>query len=232
MTEPLESSIQDVKQNLSRLLDIPINALRLEIDGDELIDEDTLDLVGCVEDGNMEIKMTILLPLVEQEKHDKPKNDKKKEKMENSEEQEESFYDFLANQPLNRRPKLIYEPEPKLIEKDDKKSAMNRYKKKNQYHVVDCPLLDGSVKQVKVEIDHMFGQKPLLGIFRQKLTKKEYHHAASQTTKAVTVNPKDAKTLISRHIQTRPEIDKEEQTSSEKCTQVARHEKGGGGQAV
>ena len=78
----------------------------------------------------------------------------------------------------------------------------------------------------------MFGQKPLLGIFRQKLTKKEYHHAASQTTKAVTVNPKDAKTLISRHIQTRPEIDKEEQTSSEKCTQVARHEKGGGGQAV
>ena len=223
MTERLDGSIQDVKQSLSRLLDIPTNALRLEIDGDELIDEDSLDQVGCVEDGNMEIKMTILLPLVEQEKHEKPKNDKKKENMETTtEKKEESFDDFLANQPFNRRPKLIYEPEPKLIEKDDKKSAMNRYKKKNQYHIVDCPLLDGSVKQVKVEIDHMFGQKPFLGGFKHKLTKKEYHHASSQTTKAVTANPKDAKTLISRHIQTRPEIDKEEQTSSEKCTQVPR----------
>ena len=33
---------------------------------------------------------------------------------------------------------------------------------------------------------------------------------------------KDTKLLVSRHIQTRPEVDKEEQTSSEKGTQVPR----------
>merc|ERR1712155_145363 len=99
---------------------------------------------------------------------------------------------------------------------------MNRYKKKNLYHIVPCPLDDGTIKEVKVEIDHMFGEKQFLGGFRHKLTLKEYHHASSQTTKASSKVQKDAKMLVSRHIQTRPELDKEEQTCSEAGTQVAR----------
>ena len=225
LTESLSSCIKDVKLNLSRLLNTPVTAIRLELEDDELVDEDTLEEVGCLEDGNTEMKMTIFLPLGDTEvkefteRQGLPKSDNKKGQ---AEAETESFDSFLQNQPLNRRPKLIYEPEPDLVEKDEKKSAMNRYKKKNQYHIVECELADGTIKEVKVEIDHMFGKKPFLGGFRHKLTKKEYHHAFSQTAKAVTGEAKEAKMLISRHIQTRPEMDKEEQTSSEKATQVPR----------
>ena len=73
---------------------------------------------------------------------------------------------------------------------------MNRYKKKNQYHLVECELSDGSKKEVKLEIDHMFGKKPFLGGFRHKLTKKEYHHASSQTAKQSPTDAKEAKMLI------------------------------------
>ena len=53
---------------------------------------------------------------------------------------EEPFDVFVASQPLNRRPKLVYEPSVDLVDKDETKSSMNRYKKKNQYHLVECPL--------------------------------------------------------------------------------------------
>ena len=42
LTEPLTSSILEVKQNLSRLLNSPVNSLKLEMDHDELINEDFL----------------------------------------------------------------------------------------------------------------------------------------------------------------------------------------------
>ena len=194
LTEPLTRSVNDVKQKLSRLFNTTGTNLRLDIEGDELIDEETLEQVGCLKDSNMEINMTLLLPLTSQDSIEKIGNDRKKpdkkKKIDENVPKPETFDSFLANQPLNRRPKLIYEPEPALVEKDDKASAMNRYKKKNQYHIVDCPLLDGSVKQVKVEIDHMFGEKPFLGGFKHKITKKEYHHATSQTSKASSTDVK------------------------------------------
>ena len=223
LEESLSSSVKDVKQNLCRLLNTPVPAMRLEVEEDELIDEDTLEQLGAVVGGEMEIKMTILIPFTEEETASEfLPEDLSEEKEKTKMEENESFDSFLSNQPLNRRPKLVYEPEPELVSKDEKKSAMNRYKKKNLYHIVPCPLEDGTVKEVKVEIDHMFGEKQFLGGFRHKLTLKEYHHASSQTTKASSKVQKDAKMLVSRHIQTRPELDKEEQTCSEAGTQVAR----------
>ena len=162
----VRSTVKDVKQDLSRLLNTSVTALRLEIDEDELVDEDTLAQVGCVEDGDMEIKMTMFLDLGDPAKSAemdkmKERNNKNrpmgvKKKPEQCDKEVDSFDSFLASQPLNRRPKLVYEPEPNLLTKDEKKSAMNRYKKKNQYHLVECELPDGSKREVKVEIDHMF----------------------------------------------------------------------------
>ena len=215
--------MKDVKQNLCRLLNTPVQAMRLEVEDDELIDEDTLEQLGAVLGGEMEMTMTILIPFLEDDAATGfLPEDFSEDKEKNKNEENESFDSFLSAQPLNRRPKLVYEPEPELVSKDEKKSAMTRYKKKNLYHIVPCPLDDGTIKEVKVEVDHMFGEKQFLGGFRNKLTLKEYHHAASQTTKASSKVQKDAKMLVSRHIQTRPELDKEEQTCSEAGTQVAR----------
>ena len=38
------SSVKDVKQDLSRLLNTSVTALRLEIDEDELVDEDAAEI--------------------------------------------------------------------------------------------------------------------------------------------------------------------------------------------
>ena len=84
LTESLSSCIKDVKLNLSRLLNTPVTAIRLELEDDELVDEDTLEQVGCVEDGNTEMKMTIFLPLGDTEvkefteRQGLPKSDNKK----------------------------------------------------------------------------------------------------------------------------------------------------------
>ena len=223
LEEPLSSSVKDVKQNLCRLLNTPVQAMRLEVEDDELIDEDTLEQLGAMVGGEMEIRMTILVPFTDDDAATGFSQEATIEEQDKKRiEENESFDSFLSNQPLNRRPKLVYEPEPELVSKDEKKSAMNRYKKKNLYHIVPCPLDDGTIKEVKVEIDHMFGEKQFLGGFRNKLTLKEYHHASCQTTKASSKVQKDSKMLVSRHIQTRPELDKEEQTCSEAGTQVAR----------
>ena len=209
LTKTVESTVKDVKQDLSRLLNTTVTALRLEIDEDELVDEDTLTQVGCVEGGDIEIKMTMFLDLgdtatksaeLDKLKERNNKNSTRamgvKKKPEQHDKEVETFDSFLASQPLNRRPKLIYEPEPKLLTKDEKKSAMNRYKKKNQYHLVECEKPDGSKREVKVEIDHMFGKKPFLGGFRHKLTSKEYHHASSQTSIQSSSDTKETKTMI------------------------------------
>lgn len=217
LTEPLESSVKEVKQNLSRLLNTPVSTLKLEMDDDELIDEDILEQLGAVSDGTIEIKLTILVPLAEKQRNTMVKTVEKK-----TGDSDEPFDVFLANQPLNRRPKLVYEPSVDLVEKDESKSSMTRYKKKNQYHIVECELNDGTMKEVKVEIDHVFGEKPFLGGYRHKINKKEYHNAASQTTTATAKTQKDSKVMVTRQIQTRPEEDKEEQTTSDKATQMQR----------
>ena len=200
LTEPMESSVMEIKQNLSRLLNTPVNSLKLEMEEDELINEDILEQLGAVIDGTMEIKLTILLAAQERDKSTAAQTvdtQKDKKKVVDTD-GDEPFDVFLARQPLNRRPKLVYEPSLDLVEKDDSKSSMARYKKKNQYHLVECVTSEGEVKQVKVEIDHMFGEKPFLGGFRHKVTKKEYHNAASQTTIATTKTQKDAKVMVTR----------------------------------
>ena len=63
LEEPLSISVKDVKQNLCRLLNTPVQAMRLEVEDDELIDEDTLEQLGALVGGEMEIKMSIDLGL-------------------------------------------------------------------------------------------------------------------------------------------------------------------------
>lgn len=220
LTQALASSVMEIKQNLSRLLNTPVNSLKLEVDDDELIDEDTLIQLGAVDDGTMEIKLTILVPAAERNATEQLTHKDKHKKQ--SAEVEEPFDIFLAKQPLNRRPKLVYEPSLDLLDKDESKSSMARYKKKNQYHIVECITSEGTVKQVKVEIDHMFGEKPFLGGFTHKVSKKEYHNATSQTVAATTRTQKERKVVVTRQVQTRPEVDKEEQTISDKATQMPR----------
>ena len=179
LTEPLDISVMEIKHNLSRLLNTPVHSLKLEMDDDELIDEDVLEQLGAVSDGTMEIKLTILITATDSNAAaaaQAVESLKDKDKTVVSE-ADEPFDMFLAKQPMNRRPKLVYEPSLELVDKDEGKSSMSRYKKKNQYHIVECVTNEGFVKQVKVEIDHMFGEKPFLGGFLHKITKKEYHNA-------------------------------------------------------
>ena len=125
LTESLSSCIKDVKLNLSRLLNTPVTAIRLELEEDELVDEDTLEQVGCVEDGNTEMKMTIFLPLGDTEVKEFTDRQGLPNKKGQAEAETESFDSFLQNQPLNRRPKLIYEPEPDWVEKDSINSQVS-----------------------------------------------------------------------------------------------------------
>ena len=80
----------------------------LEVEDDELIDEDTLEQLGAVVGGEMEIRMTILVPFTEEDGTtgflQEAISSEEQEKKRN--EENESFDSFLSSQPLNRRPKL------------------------------------------------------------------------------------------------------------------------------
>ena len=53
---------------------------------------------------------------------------------------------------------------------------------------------------MRVEIDYMFGEKPWLGGFRHRLTKKEFLHAACQTVKLSTKTRTECQ-MVSRPVQ-------------------------------
>ena len=51
-----------------------------------------------------------------------------KEEEKNESEEKESFDAFLARQPHNPRPRLIYQPDKDLLEKDEREGTMARFK--------------------------------------------------------------------------------------------------------
>ena len=57
-------------------------------------------------------------PFTEKEEENKKKKD---------EDEKESFDAFLARQPHNPRPRLIYQPEKDLLEKDEREGTMGRF---------------------------------------------------------------------------------------------------------
>ena len=91
-----------------------------------------------------------------------------------------------------------------------------RYKKKNR--LLTVVLADRSVT---VEVDYFFGDKPYLGGYRHRKTKKVYHHAATQTENK-SKSAKREKEMKCMQVQTRPETSIELQTTQEKATQMPR----------
>ena len=76
-------------------------------------------------------------------------------------------------------------------------------------------------RSVTVEVDYFFGEKPYLGGYRHKKTKRVYHHAATQTENK-SKSAKREKEMKCMQVQTRPEVDEELQTTQEKGTQMPR----------
>jgi hypothetical protein len=208
MTEAVASTVGQVKQKLCRLLNTGEDWLHLSIGAIELKDRQVLTDFGAEEGGGLEITLVILEPPPEEPVVAKAPA------------QLESFDSFLAGQQANPRPRLIYKPDDDLLNKDERAGTMGRYKKKNQLHEVRVVGEDGP-RTVKIEIDHFFGDKPYLGGYRHKKTRKEYHHAATQTEKAAQV-AREALELRSQQVQTRPEVDIQLQTTAERATQVPR----------
>ena len=67
-----------------------------------------LEELGAEEGGSLEIHLT-LLQTREQEVKERPKEPARRLAKEKEQEQTESFDSFLASQPLNPRPRLIYQ---------------------------------------------------------------------------------------------------------------------------
>ena len=67
-----------------------------------------------------ELEAALKMPpfITEKEEENKKKKD---------EDEKESFDAFLARQPHNPRPRLIYQPEKDLLEKDEREGTMGRF---------------------------------------------------------------------------------------------------------
>ena len=52
--------------------------------------------------------------------------EEERKKKKDDDDKEESFDAFLARQPHNPRPRLIYQPEKDLLEKDEREGTMGR----------------------------------------------------------------------------------------------------------
>ena len=84
--------------------------------------------------------------------------------------------------------------------------------------------LAGDGRKVTVEMDYFFGDKPYLGGYRwvelhqpcrHRRSRREFHHAASQTEHAARAE-RLRKAVRSCQVQTRPEVDQQLQTTQEK----------------
>ena len=60
LTDLIYLPTDQVKVALGRLLDCPAQTIRLVLDGEELVDEDQLEQVGAVAEGNLLLHLTIL----------------------------------------------------------------------------------------------------------------------------------------------------------------------------
>ena len=87
-----------------------------------------LGKLGGEQKGKLDIHLSIMEPSEELESNLKlPKFSKEGgEEVKKEVEEEESFDAFLARQPQNPRPRLIYQPEKDLLEKDEREGTMGR----------------------------------------------------------------------------------------------------------
>ena len=87
-----------------------------------------LGKLGGEQKGKLDIHLSIIEPSEELESNLKlPKFSKEGgEEVKKEVEEEESFDAFLARQPQNPRPRLIYQPEKDLLEKDEREGTMGR----------------------------------------------------------------------------------------------------------
>ena len=85
--------------------------------------------LGGEQKGKLDIHLSIMEPSEELESNLKlPKFSKEGgEEVKKEVEEEESFDAFLARQPQNPRPRLIYQPEKDLLEKDEREGTMGRF---------------------------------------------------------------------------------------------------------
>ena len=89
-----------------------------------------LGKLGGEQDGSLDIQLSIVEPPEELEAALKmpPFTEKEEEsKKKKDEDEKESFDAFLARQPHNPRPRLIYQPEKDLLEKDEREGTMGRF---------------------------------------------------------------------------------------------------------
>ena len=88
-----------------------------------------LGKLGGEQKGKLDIHLSIMEPSEELESNLKlPKFSKEEgEEVKKGVEEEESFDAFLARQPQNPRPRLIYQPEKDLLEKDEREGTMGRF---------------------------------------------------------------------------------------------------------
>ena len=88
-----------------------------------------LGKLGGEQKGKLDIHLSIMEPSEELESNLKlPKFSKEGgEEVKKEVEEEESFDAFLARQPQNPRPRLIYQPEKDLLEKDEREGTMGRF---------------------------------------------------------------------------------------------------------
>ena len=88
-----------------------------------------LGKLGGEQKGKLDIHLSIMEPSEELESNLKlPKFSKEEgEEVKKGVEEDESFDAFLARQPQNPRPRLIYQPEKDLLEKDEREGTMGRF---------------------------------------------------------------------------------------------------------
>ena len=85
--------------------------------------------LGGEQDGSLEIHLSIVESPEELDALLKmpPFSEKEEDREKTKDNDSESFDAFLARQPHNPRPRLIYQPEKDLLEKDEREGTMGRF---------------------------------------------------------------------------------------------------------
>ena len=136
-----------MKQKLCRLLNTEFSLMELRLDDQRLENDQVgskrpqrlpqctfvtiqvLGKLGGEQKGKLDIHLSIMEPSEELESNLKLPTFSKEEgeEVKKGVEEDESFDAFLARQPQNPRPRLIYQPEKDLLEKDEREGTMGRF---------------------------------------------------------------------------------------------------------
>ena len=137
-----------MKQKLSRLLNTEFSWIELQLGERKLQNDQVNDFLiyknvdknnknsikvlgklGGEQDGSLEIHLSIVESPDELDALLKmpPFSEKEEDREKTKDNDSESFDAFLARQPHNPRPRLIYQPEKDLLEKDEREGTMGRF---------------------------------------------------------------------------------------------------------